>query len=60
MSGAGLVDETDAPRDYEAGGGRPRFYRITPAGRRACADEAARLARFVDVARHKKLLGRRA
>ena len=52
----GLVVEIDAPPDAEPGGGRPRFYRITPLGRRACAAEAQRLASFVDVARRKKLL----
>jgi DNA-binding PadR family transcriptional regulator len=52
----GLVIEIEAPEGAETGGGRPRFYRITPAGRRACAAEAQRLAGFVDVARRKKLL----
>ena len=52
----GLVVEIDAPADAEPGGGRPRFYRITPPGRRACAAEAERLAQFVEVARQKKLL----
>ena len=52
----GLVVEIDTPPDAEAGGGRPRFYRITPLGRRACAAEAYRLASFVDTARRKKLL----
>jgi DNA-binding PadR family transcriptional regulator len=52
----GLVVEIDAPADAEPGGGRPRFYRITPLGRRACAAEAQRLASFVEAARQKKLL----
>ena len=34
-------------RGPRRGGGRPRFYRITPLGRRACAAEAERLAGFV-------------
>ena len=51
-----LVVEIDAPAGAEAGGGRPRFYRITPLGRRACAAEAQRLAGFVATAREKKLL----
>jgi PadR family transcriptional regulator len=59
MTAAGLVDETAAPADFESGGGRPRFYRITAAGRRACAAEAERLARFVEAARDKKLIRRR-
>jgi DNA-binding PadR family transcriptional regulator len=53
---AGLLVEVDAPADANSGGGRPRFYRISAAGRRACAAEAERLARFVDAARRKKLL----
>jgi DNA-binding PadR family transcriptional regulator len=52
----GLVVEIPAPKDSEAGGGRPRYFRITPAGRRACAAEAQRLAGFVKVARQKKLI----
>ena len=51
-----LVVEIDAPAGLDARGGRPRFYRITPLGRRACAREAERLAAFVDVARRKKVL----
>ncbi len=58
MTAAGLVDEAPAPRDFAAAGGRPRFYRITPYGRRACAAEAARLSRFVDAARSKRLIKR--
>jgi DNA-binding PadR family transcriptional regulator len=52
----GLVVEVDAPAGAESGGGRPRFYRITALGRRACAAEAQRLAGFVQAAREKKLL----
>jgi hypothetical protein len=48
----------EAPASFESGGGRPRFYRITAAGRRACAGEARQLARFVDAARAKKLIRR--
>ena len=54
----GLVTGIEAPADFSSGGGRPRFYRITAAGKRACASEASRLARFVDVARAKKLIRR--
>jgi DNA-binding PadR family transcriptional regulator len=56
LADEGLAVEVDAPAGAETGGGRPRFYRITPAGRRACAAEAERLARFVEAARRKKLL----
>ena len=51
-----LVVEIEPPEGAAAAGGRPRFYRITPAGRLACAAEATRLAGFVEVARRKKLL----
>jgi DNA-binding PadR family transcriptional regulator len=56
MVDAGLVVETDAPEGFAAGGGRPRFYRMTAFGRRACASEASRLARYVAVARAKRLI----
>ena len=52
----GLVLEVEAPPGAETGGGRPRFYRITALGRRACAAEAERLNGFVRAARQKKLL----
>jgi DNA-binding PadR family transcriptional regulator len=52
----GLVVEVDAPPNAATGGGRPRFYRITTAGRRACAREAQRLAGFVEAARQKKVI----
>jgi DNA-binding PadR family transcriptional regulator len=52
----GYVAEVEAPPGAEAGGGRPRFYRITALGRRVCAAEAQRLAGFVEAARRKKLL----
>lgn len=58
MTEQGLVADVEAPADFTSGGGRPRFYRITAAGKRACASEASRLARFVDVARAKKLIRR--
>ena len=52
----GLLVEVDVPAAAETGGGRPRFYHLTPKGRRACAAEAERLASFVEAARKKKLL----
>jgi DNA-binding PadR family transcriptional regulator len=60
MTAARFVEDTEAPSDYTSGGGRPRFYRITAMGRRACADEAKRLARYVAVARQKRLITGRA
>jgi DNA-binding PadR family transcriptional regulator len=53
---AELVTEVEAPPDAEPGGGRPRFFRITALGKRACAAEAQRLAAFVEAARQKRLL----
>jgi DNA-binding PadR family transcriptional regulator len=52
----GLLVEVDAPPGAGAGGGRPRFYHLTPLGRRACAAEAQLLASYVEAARRKKLL----
>jgi DNA-binding PadR family transcriptional regulator len=37
---------------------RRRYYALTPAGRRAAADEAKRMAALVDGARQARLLGR--
>ena len=56
LADLGLVAEIEPPQDVAAAGGRPRVFRITAAGRRACAAEAERLAGFVAVARRKKLL----
>ena len=58
MTAKGYVASVDAPAAFESGGGKPRFYRLTPAGRRACSAEAARLSRFVEAARDKRLLKR--
>ena len=54
LSADGLIADTPAPGAPSAGS--PRYYRITPAGKRACAAEAQRLSAFVDVARAKRLL----
>ena len=58
MEDAGFVTETRTPGDFQVTGGKPRFYRITPLGRRACAAEAERLAQFVEAARSKGLIKR--
>jgi DNA-binding PadR family transcriptional regulator len=58
LAAAGLVDAAPAPAKFESAGGKPRFYRITTQGRRACADEASRLAKFVAAARSKRLIKR--
>lgn len=60
MRDLGYVEETSAPEGFSAGGGKPRFYKITTLGRRLCAAEAARLDRIVAAARDKRLLKPRA
>jgi len=56
MLDEGLVVETDAPEDAQAGGGRPRYYHLTESGRERLTDETRRLASYVDAARAKNLL----
>lgn len=56
MADTHLVAETHPPAGFEAGGGRPRFYRVTAAGRKACAAEAERLARIVRSAQAKRVI----
>ena len=56
LAAGGLI--AAAPGRSEPAAGNPRFFRITPAGRRACAAEARRLQAFVDAARDKRLLKR--
>jgi DNA-binding PadR family transcriptional regulator len=51
---AGLIAERPAQPTSMAGS--PRFFRLTAAGRRACAAEAERLADVVQTARTKRLL----
>ena len=51
-----LVRPADAPRAALNDDERRRFYAITPAGRRAAAAEAKRLAILVDAARSARLL----
>jgi DNA-binding PadR family transcriptional regulator len=52
----GLIAEAPGPDVPQPG--RPRYYRLTAAGRRECAGEAARLADLVAVARRRRLLGK--
>lgn len=50
----GLIDEVASrSRDDDA---RRRYYRLTPAGRKAARDEALRLERLAAMARAKRLL----
>jgi DNA-binding PadR family transcriptional regulator len=51
---AGFIAETGAPGAPQAG--NPRYYHLTPAGRRRCAQEATRLADLVAVARARRVL----
>ena len=52
----GLVVETDPPEGAQAGGGRPRYYRITARGKEQVIAEARRLAVYVKTAREKDLI----
>jgi PadR family transcriptional regulator PadR len=56
MEDGGLIADVAAPADFTSGGGRPRFYRLTASGRRACAEEAERMSTFVEAARAKRLI----
>jgi DNA-binding PadR family transcriptional regulator len=56
MTRAGFVVETKPPADFAVAGGKPRFYRLTPLGRRVSANEAERLAAYVQAARDKRLI----
>ena len=56
MTDAGYVAETAVPASFEVGGGKPRFYRLTPLGRRVCGAEAERMASLVETARARKLI----
>jgi|SRR5579871_808745 len=56
LEAEGFIVEVAGPPEPSAG--RPRFFRITAAGKRACAAEAARLEAFVGAARDKRLLKR--
>ena len=51
---AGFIAEAGGPGTPSAGS--PRYYRLTPAGRRRCALEASRLADLVAVARARRVL----
>jgi DNA-binding PadR family transcriptional regulator len=58
MTDQGLVTEIEPPRDRVSGGGKPRFYSITEAGRRTLIAEVRHMDMFVQTARDKKLLDR--
>jgi DNA-binding PadR family transcriptional regulator len=50
----GLIVETGNATAPSAGS--PRFYKLTPAGRERCAEEATRLQDLVAIARARRLL----
>ena len=56
MTDQGLVAEAPMPEGFRPAGGKPKFYRLTPPGRRACAAEAERLARLVGTARERRMV----
>jgi DNA-binding PadR family transcriptional regulator len=51
MLNEGLIEELEERPDPDHDDVRRRYYRITPLGRRAARDEAARLARLLRQAR---------
>ena len=57
MVAEGLIRETEAPEGADP---RRKYYGITSSGRRAVAEEAARLERLVELAREQALLPERA
>ncbi len=52
----GFVTETDPPDSPRHGGGKARYFRITPSGRTVLAEELGRLEEIVAVGRAKKVL----
>lgn len=56
MHEAGLIRETEPPREASPEGGRPRFYAITAEGRRTLRTEVERLAGFIRAARRKNVV----
>ena len=55
LAEAGLVEETDPPRDAPRDRMARRFYRLTREGRRALGREMARVARDLETARLRKV-----
>lgn len=56
MDESGLIAETDPPDDAAPEGGRPRYYAITPEGRRALRAEVERWAGYLRAARAKQVV----
>ena len=57
LVGEGWIEEREPPPGAPTEGGKRRFYGITAEGRRVLAEEAERLAAYVEVARSKRVLG---
>ena len=57
MGEEGLIVGATPPMDAEHGGGTPRYYALTDAGRERLVEELDRLARFLGVAKAKGLSG---
>jgi DNA-binding PadR family transcriptional regulator len=58
MLDAGLIEELQARPEQQRDDPRRRYYRITAFGRDVARLEAARLVRYADMARDKRLLPR--
>jgi DNA-binding PadR family transcriptional regulator len=54
MTANGLIEEVDSPADADP---RRRYYGITARGRVLLAEEASRMARVVDLARRRSVIG---
>ncbi len=55
LVGVGFIEEREQPVGPESDGDRRRLYTITVAGRRALADEVARLAKYVRLAESRQI-----
>ena len=53
---AELVRLTEPGREFQTEDERRRYYAITPAGKRAAAEEARRMASLVDAARAARII----
>jgi DNA-binding PadR family transcriptional regulator len=56
LQNLGMIEESANPPRGAKNDSRRRYYRITPAGRRAVQAEAERLERIVDAAIEKRIL----
>ena len=55
LSDLDLIEETEPPPGFEVGGGTPRLYALTEAGRVALAEEVGKMESYVAVARAKRV-----